>query len=221
MLANNDLVSFVTLDDLGFSAVRLPLAALAGKWSQEIEHDFWARVTVQPGHNGSSVLPLPYPGHEDRVINRNDGFGPWILAHRVFTPIWKPNAPTEIFIAAYDCGPGGQTPTRLVSFRLQLSRSEKPSLGVLTLVKSTCAQASQLPWNSRSLSNAGRMFSLRAKIRCFSLFTDSPQPLNELELGKEIVPCADDIEPVISCVEPWSGDIAIGMPGMVKVVNFV
>ncbi|KAL5532571.1 hypothetical protein ACEPAF_4345 [Sanghuangporus sanghuang] len=226
VLANNELVSFATLDESGFSAIRLPISVLAGRWSKEMEHAFWTRVSICPGKDGSSVLPLPYPRLEDRIVNRNDGFGPWILAHRVFTPVWKPNPPTEIFIAAYDCGPGGQTPTRLVSFRLQLSHFHSPDpnsppIGILSLVKSSCAQSSQLPWNSRSLSNSGRMFSLRSKIRCFSLFADTPQPMNELNLSKDIVPCADDIEPVISCVEPWSGAIAVGRPGRVKIVNFI
>ncbi|EJD02480.1 uncharacterized protein FOMMEDRAFT_134996 [Fomitiporia mediterranea MF3/22] len=223
VLADDNLIAFVTLAEDGFAAIRLPLSALNGKWSKAPDHTSWPHVSVRPSELGSTVLLLPYPGQEERVINRNDGLGPWILAHRVYKPTWKPNAPTEIFIAAYDFGPGGQTPTRLVSFRLQLSRSSSssPTERVLSLVKSSCAQASQLPWNSRSLSNAGRMFSLRSKIRCFSLFTDATQPMNELNLNKDIVPCADEIEPVISSVEPWSGAIAIGMPGMVKVINFL
>lgn len=155
---------------------------------------------------------------------------PCILTHRVFRPTWKLNAPTEILIAAYTSRGHGD-PMSLRSFRLQLSStcpadsassSEASGERALSLVSSSCVPMNRLPRQPRNISNAGLMFSLRHQIYCYSLFHDSDveQPANELEVGSSMTFDDETHWPNISAVDPWSGAIAVRMPGLIRAVYF-
>ncbi|EJD04895.1 uncharacterized protein FOMMEDRAFT_18615 [Fomitiporia mediterranea MF3/22] len=224
VLAGNNLIAFVQQAESGFCAVKLPLSMLRDFWSDAVDHHAWQHIPFRPSDPGYSILPLPYNREHEDPENGSAGFGPWILAHHVFTPTWRQDAPTEMFVVAYMCGPGGQTPMRLVSFRLQLSPSNDSTSegegGSLSLVKSSCAPIARLPRNPRNVSNAGLMFGLRRQLQCFSLFNEREQPINSAWLDPEIAPYSDEIEPNISSVDPWSGAIAVRMPGMMKILYF-
>jgi hypothetical protein len=97
-------------------------------------------------------------------------------------------------------------------------------MAMLELVKSTCETAPHLPWNARSLANNGHMFSMGDAIRCFTLFSSSEdhqdQPTKHIMLEPNTISPADELMPMITSVEPWSGAIAIGMPKMLKILHF-
>ena len=221
VIVDNSLIVFMHHAQSGFCAVNLPLSALRGSWSDEADPNAWKHVPFRPEEQGYAILPLPYSRRLPSAQGEGTGYGPWVLAHHVFKPNWKPDAPTEVFVVAYTVGLGGETPMRLDSFRLQLehSSSEEDS-SKLTLVKSSSAPVERLPRNPRNISNAGLMFSLRQHLQIFSLFTDDSQPINEVDLGKEMVPYDDMVDPNVSSVDPWTGAIAIRFPGTIKVLHF-
>lgn len=172
--------------------------------------------------------------------------GPWLLTMHAFTPQWKDSsekAVTEIYVVAYVKGPNSKKD--LLSYRLQLSQvSEIDSSEAgnmqnisnegfrqqaagggwqLRLVSFNRANIEIIPRNSRSVSNAGRMFYLHDTFQCFTLFTDLPQPSNQLPVSLFVD--QDDaggsqVDNTVMIVEPGSGDVAIGTPGMFQTLSF-
>lgn len=165
---------------------------------------------------------------------------PWILADLTFVPSWIPGAPREIFVAAYDNIE--RKVKQLVSYRMHLPAGNPDSFNgqgsvevredgercilrhsrggyhsPLTLISRTVAPATKLPWLPHSLSNAGRMLSIKDKVLCFSLFIDAEQPVNTLELDEDIMPGGSEREPTMTSVDPWSGAIVVATPGRVRV----
>ena len=218
----------------GFSGFLLPLSSLDGYWSTHTNFERWETVIIEnnPMENKLQIVDLPYSKPR---INLDIGppetdTGPRILAHHVYKPTWRQAAPTEIFIAAWDWARNHQSPPRLLSYRLQLKKNEcrtdpsslPPLQKSLKVLSANFASTPYLPWNARSLSNAGRMFSLREKLRTFCLFTDEEQPVStmELDLGSDLWPAGSDVSPIISAVEPWSGTIAIGQAGHIRILFF-
>lgn len=178
---------------------------------------------------------------------RDASFGPWVLALHAFSPRWKGpegEIPSEIYVVGYEKGPDGTT-NHLLSYRLQLARVSKAEVSrasnvasvtnglaqqvtagnwQLRLVKQSCAHSETLPWNALSISNAGRMFSLHGTLNCYTLFSDEPQPTNRLPhevfVGPRDGVDITEPDPVVITVEPNSGDVAVGMPGMFRILRF-
>ena len=236
VLADDCIVTIANLDDV-FSAILLPLDALAGLWSFDTSiRTASSDQKVRPTKSMRVVLPLPVPGLQEREAVRSlspeadpEDWSPYLLGHRVFTPHWLPNAPTEILIAASHVNVW--TEMQLLSYRLQVTRkavapSNSPTGKAhtkhgLTLVSTTCVPSPELPWNPCSLSNAGHMFTLDSQLRCFSLLLDEDeQPVNDLPLGSEFSSARNAFHPILSAVEPWSGNIAVRIFGEVKVLYF-
>lgn len=113
---------------------------------------------------------------------------------------------------------------RLLSFRLQLSHSgdseSKKDSSTLRLVKSSSAPIERLPRNPRNVSNTGLMFSLRQKLQVITLFTEDGQPISDVDLGSDVIPEYEEFDPNVSSVDPWSGAIAVRIPGSMKVLYF-
>ena len=160
---------------------------------------------------------------------------PCIVAHRSFKPTWIENATEEIHITIYDFAT-----RRFLAYRLQLASSlANASSGFylaeigneyernlrptqerqcpLKLVSMKVLPCEALPWAPRSLTNSGRTTGLMpgaSAFRCFSLFTEADQPTSTLLLDDDI---PDDMS--ITTVEPWSGKIAVGTLGRVRVYH--
>ena len=75
------------------------------------------------------------------------------------------------------------------------------------------------PWNSQSISNAGTMFSLTDKFNCYTLFSSLPQPTNVLPVVPDIIPEGIEADPTVVNVEPTSGALAVGTPGLLKILR--
>lgn len=214
-----------------FSALAVPVSTLNGHWTESRDPDEWQTVTVN-----ADDWPVITSGSE---YTREMTDPPLIFAVHYFKPTWIRNSPTEIYVATLDRK--GYKPTHLVSYRLQLSTPPEPESlltsetshklikpstnfhkkSPLSLVSSSRAPMSRLPWNPDSLSNAGRMFTItvRDKVLCFSLFPKDPSnpeplPVNALALDTDIGTTDED---VVATVEPWSGAIVVGTPGRVRV----
>ncbi|EJD07227.1 uncharacterized protein FOMMEDRAFT_149738 [Fomitiporia mediterranea MF3/22] len=166
---------------------------------------------------------------------------PYILALHAFTPVWQrdalneSDALVEIYVVAYD-NLQNKKKKSLLSYRVQLTRMDKDISGStieqdpgvrevsngqwrLRLVQQTRAPASKLPWNSQSISNAGTMFSMTDKFNCYTLFSPSPQPSNVLPITPTIIPENVDADPAVVNVEPTSGALAVGTPGLLRVLR--
>lgn len=170
-------------------------------------------------HNPNHVLRLRLA-----EVSTGQREEPYVLGLHAYSPVWTDSSsepmPTEIFVAAYD---NIQSPKEksLLSYRIQLSRTElggsmklKPISAVendkwrLSLVNKTRAPAARLPWNARSMSNAGTMFSMQERLYCYTLFSEQEQPTNMLPL-----PTSATVT-----VEPTSGNIACATSdGVVKI----
>lgn len=169
---------------------------------------------------------------------------PYILALHAFTPVWQhavvdgPGTLTEIYVVAYD-NLQNKKKKSLLSFRAQLTRLiregcysglAESSAAIrearnaewrLQLVQETRAPARTLPWNSQSISNAGTMFSRSETFNCYTLFTTTPQPTNVLPIFPDIVPEGVDVDPLVVNVEPTSGALVLGAPGLLRVLRIV
>ena len=232
------------LPDTGFSSIALTIASIEPSMSEVparismsgSTEGVWPVVQIRPSTDPNvACLRLPVSGREMLHDARN---GPFMLAHRVFQKPWSEgfgseSAPTEILLATFDSAVIGsnavrEEPLRLLSYHIRSSSSSspdgRPRTASLTLVKSSCETAPQLPWNARSLANNGHMFSMGDSIRCFSLFSADGarpgQPTKHIFLPRDAVSPRDELVPMITSVEPWSGAIAIGMPNMLKVLRF-
>lgn len=232
LLADDCILSIAVLDDV-FSIILVPLDSLEGRWSFDGSTD---EQKVVPSKDLMTILPLPVPFSQDREPPREDNpldatqdWTPYLLGHRVFTPHWRPNSPTEVLIAASHVDQW--TDMQLLSYHLQVTRRHVPAFlshtkrahtkHSLSLISTVCVPSPELPWNPSSLSNTGHMFSLDSQLRCFSLFVDTgDQPINEISLGMEFSFTRNSFHPVLSAVDPWSGHIAVKLAGQVKVLYF-
>lgn len=212
-----------------FSALAVPLTFLDGRWSKSRNPDDWESVIVKADD---------WP-----ILNVNTGDTretldvPLIFGVHSFKPTWIRNAPTEVYVASFDRK--GHKLRNIIFYHLQFSApetmtQEEPGFGFhvsssntsskkspFTLVDVLHVPVSHQPWNPDSFSNAGRMCILvRNTLRCFSLFPSphlsirATQPVNWLELDEDIGAADDD---VVMTMEPWSGAIAVGTPGRVRV----
>lgn len=240
VLAGSVVVSVLHLPETGFSTSGLALSAIEPEMleiSTEITPNMpgdggWHTFRIRPSTDETVArLSLPVPGRDMPHDARNS---PFMLAHRVFQKPWLEGgqaAPTEILLATFDSAivsvnASRNEPLRMLSYHINVflaPGNDALAKPILSLVKSTCDEVPQLPWNARSLSNNGHMFSLGESIRCFSLFTtpeaNRSQPVKHIMLDRDVL-SPDELMPMITSVEPWSGDIAIGMPGKLLVLSF-
>ena len=63
------------------------------------------------------------------------------------------------------------------------------------------------------------MFSLTDKFNCYTLFSSTPQPTNELPVFPDIIPENVNADPTVINVEPTSGALAVGTPGLLRVLQ--
>ena len=104
----------------------------------------------------------------------------------------------------------------------------------LKLLSSSCSPATSLPWNPLALSNSGKMCVVQDKLVCYAALSDAPQPMSSsvpmargngrrhrLE-GLQDTPALVelDVDPTSVSVEPWSGAVALGTPGHVRILWF-
>ena len=87
----------------------------------------------------------------------------------------------------------------------------------LSVLEQTCAPASTVPWNPSCIANSGHIITVHDKAYCFRLFDQGPQPRSAVELGIET---NAGMEPTLCSVEPWSGSVVIGTPGLVRIMRF-
>ena len=87
----------------------------------------------------------------------------------------------------------------------------------LSVLEQTCAPASTVPWNPNCISNSGHIITTHDQSYCFKLFNQREQPHSVIELGVETTP---GMEPTLTSVEPWSGSVVIGTPGLVRIIRF-
>ncbi|KAH8108855.1 hypothetical protein DFH11DRAFT_1516248 [Phellopilus nigrolimitatus] len=224
----------VALDVNPLSLVALPLSSLAGRWSQSAHHAEWEVITIVPEalckqRGGGAVLQLaPSEG-------RAAGTGPSVLALHAFSPSWRgADAPMEIHIVAYEHILSDQRTKRLHSYRVQLSRVAEAARGNapccqpadsavsdgqwrLALIAQRTTITNYVPSNLHCIMNSGRMLSVWKRLVCFSLFPSEPQPVKIIELGMGI---RLEEESTSASVEPWSGALTIGTPGLVRIVHF-
>lgn len=215
-----------------FSALAAPLSIVDGQWSTSRNPDHWETVVVK-----ADDWPILNIDAED---TRESSDVPLIFGVHSFKPTWVEGAPTEIYVASFDRKGRRIGNRNIISYRLRLTAEEpraeqhetsdpvlhslssntKPKKSPLVLVSVSHVPVSYQPWNPDSFTNAGRMCILmRNTVRCFSLFPSTPstlktQPMNWLELDEDIGMTEED---VIMTVEPWSGAIAVGTPGRVRV----
>lgn len=104
----------------------------------------------------------------------------------------------------------------------------------LTLITSSCAPASSLPWNAQGITNNGHMlaFDRRQGLRCFKLFENSPQPMTvsrpqdsstQTQVSKpnsisELLGRSSAFS--METMDPYSGILVIQTQDEVKIVNF-
>jgi hypothetical protein len=231
-----------------FTLTAIPLSLLDGYWSYDTDLPMGRDITFthatvsQPDPHPARNVDLDspeLPGHALRLrladVPKNDAELPYVLGLHAYDPAWHEGATdsssaTEIFVAAYD---NIQNPKAksLLSYRIQLTRTEKSPLrnpvalttvenGTwrLSLIAQTRAPANKLPWNSRSISNAGTMFSLQDQLQCSALFSNLVQPANVLPLPEGIPRNAD---PLTVNVEPTSGLLTVGYDNIVKVLRLI
>lgn len=194
-------------------------------------------------HQGIDFDSPVRPNHALRLrladLPHSEEEEPYILALHAFTPVWQQNAVdgadalTEIYVVGYDSLQNKKKKV-LLSYRIRLTRIgskvsrsgeenilREASNGEwhLRLIEQCRAPASKLPWNSQSISNAGTMFSLHDKFNCYTLFSTTPQPTNCLSISPDIVPEGIVAEPTVVNVEPTSGALVVGTPGLVRVLQ--
>ena len=153
-------------------------------WSPNSDYRSWK--TFRCVAEGCGILGLSSPDDEPC----------WMITSRVFAPTWKKGAHAEMFIVTYN---GAWNSPTLLSFRIQLDSLN----GCLAprLKNTTRTAASRLPWDSHCISNSGQVFCLRNALRCFSVFSETQQPVAELDVDLKQ---HGDCEPAVT-VEPWSG----------------
>lgn len=160
---------------------------------------------------------------------------PCIVAHRSFKPTWIENAAEEIHITIYDFATkrflayrvhltsslpnasSGPYPAKIGNEYERKLRPTRERQCPLKLVSMKALPCEALPWAPRSLTNSGRTTGLMpgaSAFRCFSLFTEADQPTSTLQLDDDI---PDDMS--ITTVEPWSGKIAVGTLGRLRVYH--
>ena len=65
---------------------------------------------------------------------------------------------------------------------------------------------------------------MHGTFNCYTLFTDQPQPTNQLSLDTFVGPRDGvdntEVDPVVLTVEPNSGDVAVGIPGKFRILEF-
>ena len=202
-----------------FCLIALPMVQLEHNWSRSPHHNEWKvniydpySITNSPNDSQCS-LPLDNYGLAD---------GPWVLALHTFKPTWRgTDAPVEIYVVAYGRVENRMWTKCLLTYNIQLLPGTDAGIMAtgqrLKLVKQSFAPAETVPWNSDCITNNGRMFAQRAQLLGFSLFSDLPQPCNSIDLGIRVNP---DEEPTIASVEPYSGAMAVGTPGRVRIIYF-
>lgn len=244
---------FVILNIGSFSLISIPLASFKEDWIvtedvsrlRPIDINLTRSSPINPDPVDDNMLPGLLRLTLAKPILPSDG--PWLLTMHSFTPQWKDpteKAVTEIYVVAHV--KGSDSKKYLLSYRLQLSqvsdtdssraedmqnisnegfRQQVSGSGWrLRLVSRNRANIEIIPMNSRSISNAGRMFYLHDTFQCFTLFTDEPQPSNQLPVSLFVAPRDDtgnQIDNTVVIVEPMSGDVAVGTPDMFQTLSFV
>lgn len=162
--------------------------------------------------------------------------GPFLFATHHFVSTWAHDSPTEIIIAGalseWSDIPG-KDGFHILSYHLRLSHSG------IELVKATRSPARTIPWGCGSdmIRHNGCITTLSdnkpvaaglpydtdgssprgTSLMQYTLFGGgSEQPVRRLVLDEEIVPRGS---PVLTTMDPWSGVIAVRMPGVLRVVR--
>lgn len=220
-LAGQDIILAIHMPDLCLTA--LPLSNLEGHWSQSPDHRQWELITLDPEasfrsdhqeHNAQGKLVLP--------LQRLDAAdGPWVLAIHVATPTWRcADAHPEIIVIAFGRTGDLSRSRRLLAYKAQLLPSQR-----LKLLAQSCMPADTVPWDPNCVTNAGRMFELWDKeVLAYSLFavsdgiSSTPRP-KKIDLGEFLRPVEERV-PTTCAADPYSGAVAIGTPGLVRVFHF-
>ena len=220
LISDQDVV--VAIHAPEFCLLALSMSLLDGRWSANPDYSQWQILTYVS--NGSSIAIESNHSIETQSMLRLDTFGgvegPWVLALHSYVPTWrKGETVPEIIVVAYD-----RTNTkRLLTYNAQLTPAQENEAPYgnqkqrLRLIAQGCALADAVPWNPNCITNSGRMVSLRDNLLAFSPFTNAKQPSKVIEIGMDVHP---EREATTSAVEPYSGAIVIGTPGLVRVLHF-
>ncbi|THH02965.1 hypothetical protein EW145_g6649 [Phellinidium pouzarii] len=236
LVANNYLFIAEATDVITLHA--FPVSSVAAHWSQSSLFREWEHIRYSSPHGR---LLSPFNLEVSRVLRiRLDGFrreaddGPCMLALHAFKPVWKTggeNVPIEIYVVS--CNMVSER-RDLLSYRVQLSRVvgsstnegnvllDEASDGVcrLALVSQNRAETALIPWKLSNISNSGHIFSLHDTFECYMLFCDAPQPAHVFPLAPHFVPKGINKFSTNVTVEPTSGAVTIGAPGLLRVVQF-
>lgn len=149
------------------------------------------------------------------VSSLDSSIPPCVMAAHTFRPTWIKNAKQEIYITAYNF-----SQRELVAYRLQLSPPTGPRTDADTFLKIVTSKSfpcEALCWAPGTYTNSGRVVGLlpRARsFRCFSLFSEKDQPSGTLQLDEDIPGSMS-----ITTFEPWSGSVAVGTPGRLRIFH--
>lgn len=219
LISGQDIV--VALREPKFCLLALSLSQLEEKWSRSPDYSQWEVVTYVLDDSVSPVTT-------NRIVDQKsmlqlDNFGgieePWVLALHSYTPAWhSEDVSPEIILVAYD----RLDAKRLLTYKVQLLRATDAGTTDqgqrMRLLAQGCAPARTVPWNPNCITNAGRMIALREKsLLGFSPFTDAEQPSKSIDMGIDVQP---DKVATTSAVEPYSGAVVIGTPGLVRILYF-
>ncbi|THH02967.1 hypothetical protein EW145_g6647 [Phellinidium pouzarii] len=238
LISDHHLIVALYLDTLTLFAYHL--SKMEGYWSHSPVFSEWVRsgrafargTLSQSEHSNSGAQDVLHFSLADSLCNTN--YPPYLLSLHAFQPAWTgKDTLTEIYVVGHDLEQDGTK--HLLSYRIQLSRvsgsGASPTDGLseceasngtwrLALVSQNRAVAESIPRESSTISNAGRIFSLRENFECYSLFCDMPQPVNMISLASGMLPEGVDACPATVTAEPTSGIIAIGTPGLVRIIQF-
>lgn len=185
-----------------FTLLAIPLSSLEGHWSEAVGTSTITPLNIDlEAATESEPFPPDTSGLDILRVNlskpRMPSTGPWVVTMHSFVPVWRAcstDVTEEIFIVGFE--KTGNTPfkDRLLSWRIQLSRSSyrqshhrlpeevfsTNGSWRMAIVDTGKAPAEMLPQNDNTISNAGIMLSYHKGLSCFQLFCDSPQPTKVL-----------------------------------------
>ena len=201
----------------------LPLSSITAGWTSNLHHEEWKGTSYAiPDDN---FLYVPTMG----VTN-----GPWAMTTHSFEPTWMnlAHTPTEIYIMG--CAvTGAQQHMHLLSYRFRMAAIEDPSFKPggqeltwrLQAVDSVMTRCDPLPFGPHLLANSGRFFANTDGLGRYSILDPVPQPI-VIDNGEGEAPTVDPLADVVLherdvlTVEPWSGAVVIGRPGLVRILRF-
>lgn len=230
----------VSLHVGAFTLLAIPFSSLDRYWNEvPITSDIPPLNIDLEAATESNLYPSDSSGLDILRINlsepRKPSTGPWVITIHSFAPAWRTcgtDVPQEIFVVGLEKDCNAPPKDRLLSWRVQLSRTAyhrsqpqcldaafNPSgTWLMTLVDTGRAPATMLPWNTGAISNAGIMLSFHQGLNCFHLFCDEPQPKKALQsIEKELI----DGEAYYSLesMDPYSGVLAIRTSEKVRVIQ--